>query len=309
MKSKKFLSIICALIMMFCLSIAIVDAKYVSATEDTKKVVISNEAGLMNYIKSQGIVAKALSDGHIAATATGATCDFPAISKEKYDEFVQESGETVDTFETVKIQVGYKNPTNNGDYVYSSGYSVSLNKTGTWYFVYKFTDAAGNATITDSFSLRVFDETAPVLTVTESVKIVVDEQYAIPSASFSDNASDEDTRYKKWTLYSVDANGNRTEVKNVKYGEDGYDESMLKDGKLTPAEAGSKFVVVYESQDKAGNKAQNVEMAIEVIEATPDYVANPFNDFVKTALIVVACLAGLGIIILIFVKPRERSLK
>ena len=52
MKSKKFLSIICVLIMMFCLSIAIVDAKYVSATEDTKAVVISNEDGLMNYIKT-----------------------------------------------------------------------------------------------------------------------------------------------------------------------------------------------------------------------------------------------------------------
>jgi hypothetical protein len=110
-------------------------------------------------------------------------------------------------------------------------------------------------------------------------------------------------------LYSVDANGNRTEVKNVKYGEDGYDESMLKDGKLTPTEVGAKYVVVYESQDKAGNKAENVEMAIEVIEGTPDYAENPFNTFVKTALIVVACLAGLGIIILIFVQPRERSLK
>ena len=48
---------------------------------------------------------------------------------------------------------------------------------------------------------------------------------------------------------------------------------------------------------------------IKVVEGTPDYAANPWNDFFVTALIVIACLAGTGIIILIFVKPKERELR
>ena len=112
-------------------------------------------------------------------------------------------------------------------------------------------------------------------------------------------------------MYNADQNGNKTgnAIANLKFGENGYEDSLLKDGVFKPTEAGKKYVVVYEARDKAGNIAESQETVIEVVEGTPTYTANPFNDFVKTALIVVACLAGLGLIILIFVRPKERSLK
>ena len=102
-----------------------------------------------------------------------------------------------DSYDNVKIQVGYKAPGDNGDYTYASSYAVKLNETGIWYFVYKVTDVAGNETVSKSFSLRVFDETAPTISVTDVVEIVAGEKYSIPSATITDNASGVDATYTK----------------------------------------------------------------------------------------------------------------
>lgn len=277
----------------------------VTAVNDTQKVVLSDADGFKAFIAQE--MNDDLQKGHLVATTEGNTYEFPHVYRDDFNAYFDCIG--IDSFDNVKIQVGYKAPGDDGNYTYASSYAVKINETGLWYFVYKVTDIAGNETVSEPFSIRVFDETAPTISVKDSVEIVEGEKYTIPSASITDNASGVDSRYTKWTLYAVDEQGNRTEVKNVKLGEEGYDESLLKDGVLTPAQAGTKYVVVYEARDNAGNIAANEEMEIEVVESTPTYTENPFNNFVKTALIVVACLAGLGIIILIFVRPKESTLK
>lgn len=279
----------------------------IKAVQDNASVTISDSAfenfysnanELQNVFGSNAI-------GHMVATTEGNTFEFPHMSRDDFNAIYTTDG--YDTFNNVKIQVGYKAPGDNGDYTYVSSYAVKLNETGVWYFVYKATDVAGNEEVSKAFSFRVVDETAPTIKVSEKTQIIVDEKYTIPSATITDNASGVDSNYTKWTLYNADENGNKVgeAIANVKFGELGYDESMLKDGVFTPDQAGKKYVVVYEACDKAGNVSASQQTVIEVIEGTPTYTANPFNDFVKTALIVVACLAGLGLIVLIFVKPRE----
>ena len=84
---------------------------------------------------------------------------------------------------------------------------------------------------------------------------------------------------------------------------------MLTPKELTAADLDGSFVIVYQARDLDGNVAEEVETIVKVVEGTPDYSNNPFNDFLRVALIVVACLAGTGIIVLIFVRPKERELK
>ena len=277
----------------------------VKAVKDTQKVTLSDADGFKAFIEQEMGAGVA---EHLVATTEGNTYEFPHLYRDDFNAYFT-CTDGIDSFDNVKIQVGYKAPGDDGDYTYASSYAVKINETGRWYFVYKVTDVAGNETVSEPFRVFVVDETAPTISVKDKVEIVEGEKYTIPSATITDNAAGVDSRYTKWTLYAVDEQGNRTEVKNVKLGEEGYDESLLKDGVLTPAEAGAKYVVVYEARDNAGNVAANEEMEIEVVESAPTYTANPFNDFVKTALIVVACLAGLGIIILIFVRPKESTLK
>jgi len=281
----------------------------INSVKDTRKVVISDMNGLLNCIKGQGEVKEALEVGHLVAPSEGNTFEFPHLTASDYANYIAYDPQGIDTFDSVKVKVGYKAPGATGGYTFATSYAVRINKTGNWSFVYQFVDGAGNTTVSDPFELRVVDEHAPTIKVEDRVEISVDAEYQVPSATITDNASGIDTRYTKWTLYEVDADGNRTEVTNYKYGEEGYDEAQLKDGKLTPTEVGKKYVVVYEARDNFGNVAENKEMEIEVVEATPVYTPNPFNEFVKTALIVVACLAGLGLIILFFVKPKQRTLK
>ncbi|MBE5748479.1 MAG: hypothetical protein E7344_02485 [Clostridiales bacterium] len=279
----------------------------ITAVEDETSVTI-NDAQFDGFIDEK--LADVHSVGHVVATKEGNTFEFPHIYRDDFATIFN-CTDGIDAYNNVKIQVGYKAPGDNGNYTYVSSYAVKLNETGIWYFVYKATDVAGNEIVSEPFSFRVIDETAPTIKVSEKVQIIVDEKYTIPSATITDNASGVDSNYTKWTLYNADSNGNKTgsAIANLKFGEDGYEDSLLKDGVFKPTEAGKKYVVVYEARDKAGNIAESQETVIEVVEGTPTYTANPFNDFVKTALIVVACLAGLGLIILIFVRPKERSLK
>ena len=120
---------------------------------------------------------------------------------------------------------------------------------------------------------------------------------------------------KKAIEQRMNADGSRGEkIENLVEGQDGYENSILKDGVLTPTEltasdSDGSFILVYQARDLAGNESDPVEVVIKVVEGTPDYAANPWNDFFVTALIVIACLAGTGIIILIFVKPKERELR
>ena len=285
----------------------------ITAVEDETSVTI-NDSAFENFYKNADELKNVFGTdavGHMVATTEGNTFEFPHVYN---TEFAAIYGCTdgIDGYNNVKIQVGYKAPGDNGNYTYASSYAVKLNETGVWYFVYKATDVAGNETVSKPFSFRVVDETAPTIKVSEKTQIIVDEKYTIPSATITDNASGVDSNYTKWTLYEADADGKADltkEIKNVKFGEEGYDESLLKDGVFTPTETGKKYVVVYEARDKADNVATSQQTVIEVIEGTPTYTANPFNDFVKTSLIVVACLAGLGLIVLIFVRPKQTSLK
>ncbi|MBR2302434.1 MAG: hypothetical protein IKA42_01375 [Clostridia bacterium] len=282
---------------------AVVDEQGVQINNEAFESFFKNSDELKDYY-APGI------GGHLVATKEGNTFEFPHIYRDDFATIFN-CTDGIDAYNNVKIQVGYKAPGDNGNYTYVSSYAVKLNETGPWYFVYKATDVAGNEIVSKPMELFVLDETAPTIKVSEKVEIIVDEKYTIPSATITDNASGVDSNYTKWTLYNADSNGNKTgsPIANLKFGEDGYEDSLLKDGVFKPTEAGKKYVVVYEACDKAGNVAESQETVIEVIEGTPTYTANPFNDFVKTALIVVACLAGLGLIILIFVRPKERSLK
>ena len=223
--------------------------------------------------------------------------------------------DSLDSYDNVTIQVGYSAPRDKGEFTYVDSYAVRINVEGQWYFRYKVTDSAGNEAESDAFPIRVFDETPPTIKAESTVEITVNEEYTIPSATITDNAAGVDTAYSKWTLYYMNADGSRGEkIENLLEDQEGYEDSILKDGVLTPTEltasdSDGSFILVYQARDLAGNESDPVEVVIKVVEGTPDYSANPWNDFFVTALIVIACLAGTGIIILIFVKPKERELR
>ena len=281
----------------------------VTAKKDTAEVTVNDEA-FKSFISN----AEVLKVDHLVASTEGNTFEFPHIDSEEFSRIVTVT-DGLDDYSNVKIQVGYLAPGSSGEFTYASSYAVKLNKTGTWYFRYKFTDPAGNITESEPFAFRVFDETPPTITVESSVEIDVNQKYTIPTGTITDNASGVDTAYSTWKLYYLNADGSRgAEIKNLKEGEEGYEDSILKDGVLTPkeltaADLDGSFVIVYQARDLDGNVAEEVETIVKVVEGTPDYSNNPFNDFLRVALIVVACLAGTGIIVLIFVRPKERELK
>lgn len=285
----------------------------VEAVKDTAKVQIDNTQ-LMAFLNASDELQKAFNDNHLVATAENNTFEFPHIYRNDFDGIFT-TADALDAFDNVKIQVGYRAPGDSGEFTYASSYAVKLNKTGRWYFRYKITDAAGNETESDVFNFLVFDQTAPTITIESEVEIDVNKKYTIPSATITDNAAGVDTAYSKWTLYEMNADGTKgKEIANIKEGEDGYDDSILKDGvltptALTPSDKNGSYILVYEARDLDGNVAEPAEVVLKVVEGTPTYADNPWNDFFRTALIVVACLSGTGIIVLIFVKPKERILK
>ena len=288
----------------------------VTAVNDTTGVTIDN-AKLMTFLHNSDEIGNDTHDGfaaHIVAPTENNTFEFPHIYRDDF-ETIFTAQDSLDSYDNVTIQVGYSAPSDKGEFTYVDSYAVRINAVGQWYFRYKVTDSAGNEAESDAFPIRVFDETPPTIKAESTVEITVNEEYTIPSATITDNAAGVDTAYSKWTLYYMNADGSRGEkIENLLEGQDGYEDSILKDGVLTPTEltasdSDGSFILVYQARDLAGNESDPVEVVIKVVEGTPDYSANPWNDFFVTALIVIACLAGTGIIILIFVKPKERELR
>lgn len=288
----------------------------VTAVNDTKGVTIDNSA-LLTFLHNSDEIGNDTHDGfaaHIVAPTENNTFEFPHIYRDDF-ETIFTAQDSLDSYDNVTIQVGYSAPRDKGEFTYVDSYAVRINVEGQWYFRYKVTDSAGNEAESDAFPIRVFDETPPTIKAESTVEITVNEEYTIPSATITDNAAGVDTAYSKWTLYYMNADGSRGEkIENLLEDQEGYEDSILKDGVLTPTEltasdSDGSFILVYEARDRVGNVSDPVEVVIKVVEGTPDYAANPWNDFFVTALIVIACLAGTGIIILIFVKPKERELR
>lgn len=289
----------------------------VTAVDDTADVVI-NEAAFNSFINGS----EELNVAHLVAPKNGNTFEFPHIYRDNFAEHgtdvtgkVLQAGDELDTFNNIKIQVGYRAPGDSGEFTYVSAYAVPINKTGMWSFRYKVTDAAGNETESAVFERRVFDEDPPVITIDKTVEITVNQKYTVPSATISDNAAGVDSAYSTWKLFALKADGTYTdedEIKNLTEKDEGYKDSLLKDGvftptALTPSDKDASYVLVYYARDLDGNVADPVEVMIKVVEGTPTYAANPWNDFFRTALIVIACLAGTGIIVLIFLRPKKAT--
>lgn len=289
----------------------------VTSVDDAADVII-NKAAFDAFINGS----KELS-GDIIAPKSGNTFEFPHIYRENFAEKgadatgkVLQAADDLDTFYNIKIQVGYRAPGDSGEFNYVSAYAVNINKTGMWSFRYKITDAAGNETESDVFQRRVLDEDPPVIKVDKNVEITVNQKYTIPTANIDDNASGVDTAYSKWKLFALKSDGTWTdedEIKNLKEGDEGYSASLLKDGvltpnALTPADKDASYVLVYYARDLDGNET-SAEVMIKVVAGTPTYAPNPWNDFFRTALIVIACLAGTGIIVLIFLRPKNKLTK
>ena len=288
----------------------------VTAVNDTTGVTIDN-GNLLTFLHNSDEIGNDTHDGfaaHIVAPTENNTFEFPHIYRDDF-ETIFTAQDSLDSYDNVTIQVGYSAPRDKGEFTYVDSYAVRINAIGMWYFRYKVTDSAGNEAESDAFPIRVFDETPPTIKAESTVEITVNEEYTIPSATITDNAAGVDTAYSKWTLYYMNADGSRGEkIENLLEDQEGYEDSILKDGVLTPTEltasdSDGSFILVYQARDLAGNESDPVEVVIKVVEGTPDYSANPWNDFFVTALIVIACLAGTGIIILIFVKPKERELR
>ena len=288
----------------------------VTAVNDTTGVTIDN-GNLLTFLHNSDEIGNDTHDGfaaHIVAPTENNTFEFPHIYRDDF-ETIFTAQDSLDSYDNVTIQVGYSAPRDKGEFTYVDSYAVRINVEGQWYFRYKVTDSAGNEAESDAFPIRVFDETPPTIKAESTVEITVNEEYTITSATITDNAAGVDTAYSKWTLYYMNADGSRGEkIENLLEDQEGYEDSILKDGVLTPTEltaldSDGSFILVYQARDLAGNESDPVEVVIKVVEGTPDYSANPWNDFFVTALIVIACLAGTGIIILIFVKPKERELR
>lgn len=237
-----------------------------------------------------------------------------------------EEGEEV-TFNDAKlyeIRIEYCAP---GDYYDDKEWSgtttneLSVTTTGYWYFRFYVTDAAGNEAVFENgdnasyyqFGRYVIDTDAPEVEFTSSQLavqtsgIAAGSSYTIPTPTVTDSTS------TTTTVYNVMKKVNGEWVKiydgETKTVTEGY-EDFFKSGVLYPAasevsKADDDYIyrVTYTVTDTYGHKTVK---DLNILTTSPDLGDNT-NDVWTIVLICIACAAAVGIIVLLFVKPKDNG--
>ncbi len=244
-------------------------------------------------------LADLIAQQNVSAPSLNNTYRFPSI-----DAAVAADPDGIDTLYNIKVQVGYKKPGETGEFTFANGLDVSLNTVGVWSFEYKLTDAAGNKTeskdIGVTFKLNVIDTDAPVIDMPEVKEISVDKEFVFSEATMKDNASGVNSVRSSFKVFRIE-DGDRTDVTDELKKAD----FKIKPTVLTDADGNHSYEVEYTAFDNAGNKSTHTMKVKVVTPKAEDPKPNPTNDALQTTLIVIASLCGLGIVVLLFVKPKK----
>lgn len=239
-------------------------------------------------------VAEMLPNRVLNAPKRNNTFEFPSL---RSTDLINLSG-SIDTLYNIKIQLGYRRPGSTGAWTYCDANEVQLNAVGTWTFTYKIVDSAGNeSTLGETFVYIVNDIYPPEIEADRNIDVVINTDYTIPNPTVTDNASGVDTTKTEIRLYTKD--GVEVEITD----------NTFRPNKLTPDGEMYSYYVTYKAVDKYGNATEEEILSyIRIVAYTGDPLENAANDIVEIALIVTACVAGAGLIVLLFVSIKTKSI-
>ena len=177
----------------------------------------------------------------------------------------------------------------------STGLEFTATSETTYQFRIEAIDRQGRAIRSDTIiTMSFYDSQAPIITINGfPTERIINEQFTIPTASTTDDFDSSPTKTIK--LYHCDENGVKGEEIELESG-----------NSFTPEELGY-YLVVYNAKDKNEHEAVEVERIFKVVEA--EVVRTPFFklDTLSIVFLVIGSVALLGIVGLLFVKPKEKA--
>ncbi|MBO5866758.1 MAG: hypothetical protein J6Q55_01730, partial [Clostridia bacterium] len=213
---------------------------------------------------------------------------------------------------------------NNSSYYWSSDKwdeadnDISATSYGYWYFRYVIVDKAGNESLESADILRYITHpgTSPEIELTatqlkvQTTGIKAGTTYTIPTPTVTSVGTSASYTYQITKLVA----GEYVVIYDSKTGEitEGYEDFVTTAGSLV---AGKKEVatkdaegkvnyiykVVYNAKDSQGYTSS---LTLNVLTTQPDEEMSAF-DVWETVLIVIAALSAAGIVVLLFVKPKQ----
>lgn len=235
-----------------------------------------------------------------------------------------ETETTVNDKDLLEIRIEYCDPSDYYDdkeWTSTSADEISVTTTGYWYFRIYVTDAAGNEAVFTNgenesyyqFGRYVIDTDAPEVEFTssqlsvETSGIPAGSSYTIPTPTVTDSTSTTTTVYDVYKK----VNGEWVkiydgETKEVTEGyEDFFVGTVLYPGANEISNGDDDYIyrVTYTVIDTYGHKTVK---DLHILTTNPDN-GDTTTDTITIVLICIACAAAVGIIVLLFVKPKEKT--
>lgn len=184
----------------------------------------------------------------------------------------------------------------------NDGLIFTASSKGEYWFKIQGIDRIGNRSdleLSPLIKISFTDITSPKITVSGFPS----EKYAgqsltLPSGSITDDMDSSPEKSIK-VYYIMDEEGKSADEKEL----------VSETYSFTPDKTGW-YEAVYSAKDSSGNKATYAPMTFKVVKAAESPKTEPFIDFTDTWTIVsasVAAASALGIIILLFIKPKDEE--
>ncbi len=202
----------------------------------------------------------------------------------------------------------------------ADGASIELNTTGIVLFRYAITyktstaeDATEVTKTTDTFFVYVEDTTKPDAKLTSTLELkqtnglTVGTAYTVSTSLTITDSSSTSTTYVIQKLID----GVWTEIYDSVSGEvaEGYKGEDVSSGVITPAETDASadpvYKVIYTVTDAEGFVSDDVVLSLHVNEKKVTTTDDNDVDVLKIVLYVIAGLSAAGIVVLLFVKPKN----
>lgn len=196
------------------------------------------------------------------------------------------------------------------------GLIFTANRTGAFDFQIRAIDRMGNmSSWSQTITLNFDDYTPPRILVTGfPTEKFLNQSLTLPSGSVTDDMDSSPTRSIK-VYYIMDLEGNnvfeKDEDGNVVLDDENNPKKVLVSESATfiPEKLGW-YEVLYTAEDASGNITELAPMTFVVKEAVQPTPQEPFIDLTNIWNIIFLSIAGLsamGLIILMFIKPKEQE--
>jgi hypothetical protein len=205
--------------------------------------------------------------------------------------------------EYIKYTLNYRR-VNASSWSKQDGLVFTANSTGEYEFKIQAIDRMGNISDIDKspiFKIMFIDATPPKITVNGfPAEKYLDQSVTLPEGSIMDDMGSVTNKTIK-VYYITDADGNLINDENEK-------ELVSEEATFTPEKLGW-YEVVYTAEDSNKNTAAPVSMTFKVVEYVPPVVDPPtfidLNNVWNIVFLSIAGLSAIGLIIVLFIKPKE----